>query len=49
MFSFAQTKSGIAAKYRGDKGIDKDPDVLVFTDFETMAPGHMVLVFAAFH
>ena len=28
-------KSGIAAKYKDDKGIDKDPSVLAFTDFES--------------
>jgi len=28
-------KRGLAAKYTGDKGIEKDPNVILFTDFES--------------
>lgn len=28
-------EKGLAARYAGDKGIEKDPDVIVFTNFET--------------
>jgi hypothetical protein len=28
------TEKGLAAKYISDEGIEKDPDVILFTDFE---------------
>ena len=28
-------RRGLAAKYTGDEGIEKDPDVIIFTDFES--------------